>query len=392
MAEKAKITPRERAKLAAAKRRAGEAKKGGFHLVAPMQVYVSVAVVVVSVISYFVFNATQSPPVIPLSEITASRVQLSDGRHVAFFERGVSSAQAKYQVLVLHAWHGCRLSLLPNISDEFLIDRGVRMVSYDRPGFGQSDPFPKRTVLTEAKDIAEIANLLDMGPKFYVLAFGMGGYAAWGALQAIPEKLAGVTMVAPVGSFVALNQTLDEVEAAWTKLTYVDRILILVARNFPAFVHFTWNSFGLSKWSNHVVPYVTKESEQDNKLEEVDIEIISKPEIAEYLEQNAAEALRQGPTESIYRDIIVSSQKWGFDITDINLVDDRLPRFSGEIHIWQGTRDLVVPRWLQNYAKRALPGINLHVVEGVGHYFVLGNSTWTEKLIASLLHVPHAVE
>lgn len=84
---------------------------------------------------------------------------------------------------------------IPGISDKLLEKYAVRVVSYDRPGIGQSDPHPKRNYNTSAQDMAYIADVLGMGDKFWVLGYSAGGAHAWAALHYIPNRLAGTPPV-----------------------------------------------------------------------------------------------------------------------------------------------------------------------------------------------------
>lgn len=65
---------------------------------------------------------------------------------------------------------------------------GIYFLSYDRAGYGESDPNPKRSVKSEAFDIQELADELEIGEKFYVIGISMGGYAAWSCLKYIPHR------------------------------------------------------------------------------------------------------------------------------------------------------------------------------------------------------------
>lgn len=65
---------------------------------------------------------------------------------------------------------------------------GVYIVSFDRPGYGESDPDPKRTVKSLALDIEELADQLGLGPKFYITGFSMGGQVVWSTLKYIPHR------------------------------------------------------------------------------------------------------------------------------------------------------------------------------------------------------------
>jgi pimeloyl-ACP methyl ester carboxylesterase len=61
-------------------------------------------------------------------------------------------------------------------------------VSFDRPGYGESDPNPKRTVKSIPLDIEELADQLGLGSKFYVIGFSMGGQVVWSCLKHIPHR------------------------------------------------------------------------------------------------------------------------------------------------------------------------------------------------------------
>jgi len=61
-------------------------------------------------------------------------------------------------------------------------------VSFDRPGYGESDPDPKRTPKSISLDIEELADKLGLGSRFYVIGFSMGGQVVWGCLKYIPHR------------------------------------------------------------------------------------------------------------------------------------------------------------------------------------------------------------
>lgn len=69
-----------------------------------------------------------------------------------------------------------------------LEELGAYVVSFDRPGYGESDPDPNRTAKSLALDVEELADKLELGSKFYVMGFSMGGQAVWGCLKFIPHR------------------------------------------------------------------------------------------------------------------------------------------------------------------------------------------------------------
>jgi len=65
---------------------------------------------------------------------------------------------------------------------------GIYIVSFDRPGYGESDPDPNRTLKSIALDIEELADQLVLGSKFYVVGISMGGQIVWNCLKYIPHR------------------------------------------------------------------------------------------------------------------------------------------------------------------------------------------------------------
>ncbi|OMO68305.1 hypothetical protein COLO4_29762 [Corchorus olitorius] len=59
------------------------------------------------------------------------------------------------------------VGILAWIYQEVTEELGVYIVSFDRPGYGESDPNSKRTVKSMALDIEELAYQLGLGFKFY---------------------------------------------------------------------------------------------------------------------------------------------------------------------------------------------------------------------------------
>ena len=71
---------------------------------------------------------------------------------------------------------------------ELMDELGLYIVTFDRAGYGESDPNPKRNVKSEAFDIQELADQLQLGPKFYVIGLSIGTYSVWACLKYIPHR------------------------------------------------------------------------------------------------------------------------------------------------------------------------------------------------------------
>lgn len=64
----------------------------------------------------------------------------------------------------------------------------IYFLSFDRAGYGESDPNPKRSITSEAYEIQELADKLDLGPKFYIIGVSLGAYPVWSCLKHIPNR------------------------------------------------------------------------------------------------------------------------------------------------------------------------------------------------------------
>lgn len=75
---------------------------------------------------------------------------------------------------------------IPGIRDPLLEEFGVRLVTYDLPGFGDSDPHPNRSLNSSALDMLYLANAVAI--KWKVLGFGIleWSYTCLGCLKVHP--------------------------------------------------------------------------------------------------------------------------------------------------------------------------------------------------------------
>lgn len=145
---------------------------------------------------------------------------------------------------------------------------GLYVVSFDRAGYGQSDPNPKRSLQSDVEDVEDLADGLGLRPKYYVVASSIGGYTGWGLLKYKPERLAGVAFSAPMVNFWWPGFPKSEVTKAWATQRTGDKMSYMVTHYLPSFTY----------WHNMVqkrLPYATLEAEDGSKaFNEKDQEII----------------------------------------------------------------------------------------------------------------------
>ena len=115
-----------------------------------------------------------------------------DGRVVHVYDDGDPAGP----LLVYH--HGTPLSgLLPSLWVQVAQAEGVRLVSFDRAGYGGSDRYPGRRIADVVADTEAVADALDT-ERFLVFGESGGGPYALGCAALLPARvIAAVSMSGP---------------------------------------------------------------------------------------------------------------------------------------------------------------------------------------------------
>lgn len=105
---------------------------------------------------------------------------LPDGRRLGYETQGAGAP-----VLTLHGAPGSRLTRFPYA--DRLAAAGVQQITYDRPGYGESDPLPGRTVADCVGDVAALLDHLDLD-RVAVAGGSGGGPHALALATLLPER------------------------------------------------------------------------------------------------------------------------------------------------------------------------------------------------------------
>ncbi|CAI9105615.1 OLC1v1004583C2 [Oldenlandia corymbosa var. corymbosa] len=175
--------------------------------------------------------------------VTSPRIKLSDGRYLAYKEAGVSKEKAKHKVILIHGFDTSKDLNFP-VPQDIIEELGIYFLSFDRAGYGDSDPYPSRSVKSEAYDIQELADKLEIGSKFYVIGFSMGGYPAWSCLRYIPHRLLGAALVVPFVHYWWPCLPAELAKQAFRKLLPQDQWTFRVAHYAP----WLFNWWMTQKW------------------------------------------------------------------------------------------------------------------------------------------------
>lgn len=294
----------------------------------------------------------EDPP--PPAPVSSQRVRLSDGRYLAYMEKGVHRNKANHKIIIVHGF-GSSKEMNFHVPEELIDELGIYILLFDRAGYGESDPNPKRSLKSEAIDIQELADQLSIGSKFYVIGVSMGSYPTWGCLKYIPERLAGVSFVVPIVNY--RWPSLPE------RLIMCDYRRILVQLSYWFAKHAPWllHWWVTQKWhpSNSVAerkPVFFNDQDLEALKKSAGFPMLTKDKLQD---RDVFNTLRQ--------DFLACFGNWEFEPTKLN---NPFPENESSVHIWQGSEDKVVPVQLQRYVSRKLPWIKYHEVPDGGHLLV----------------------
>ncbi|KAJ8440523.1 hypothetical protein Cgig2_022964 [Carnegiea gigantea] len=279
--------------------------------------------------------------------VTSPRIKLKGGRHLAYREAGVSKEEAKYKIVIIHGFDSSK-DLNLSISQELIEGLKIYLLFFDRAGYGESDPYPKRSVKSEAYDIQELADGLQLGPK-----------------------LAGVALVCPFVHYWWPCLPSDLSKKALKKLLVQDQWAFRVARYTP-WLYCWWMT---QKW----FPSLSVVSGNPAIFSRSDLEIIKK--LSEVPPVGQEKIRQQSVHESLHRDIMVGYGEWEFDPLDLS---NPFPNNEGSVHLWQGYEDRIIPFEVNRFISGKLLWIKYHEVPDSGHLVFFDQSKFDSILRALL--------
>ncbi|XP_030503020.2 uncharacterized protein LOC115718395 isoform X1 [Cannabis sativa] len=303
--------------------------------------------------------------------IISQRIRLKDGRFLAYKEKGVPKTRSNYKIIIVHGFGSSKD--MNFLAPQDLVDElGIYFLLYDRAGYGESDPNPKHSVKSEALDIQELADQLQIGSKFYVIGVSMGSYPTWSCLKYIPERLSGVAFVVPI-----VNYKWPSFPRKLIKDDYRRKLVqcgVWMANYVPGLLYWLVTQ----KWLPTTSSVMNRKPVLFNSR---DIDALKKTKGFPMLTPEKLQ--HKGVFDTLRGDFVVAYSEWGFDPMELR---NPFPNENRScVHIWQGYEDKVVPFELQRYVSSKLPWIKYHEVVDGGHLIVHYNGLCEAILRALLL-------
>jgi pimeloyl-ACP methyl ester carboxylesterase len=271
-------------------------------------------------------------------------VRAAEGRRLAVEVQGDPAGSP---VFLLHGTPGCRLGPCPR--GMVLYRLGVRLITFDRPGYGGSDRLAHRTVADAAADVATIADAYGF-ERFAVVGRSGGGPHALACAALLPGRVTRAAVLVGLAPWAA--EGLD-----WFAGMSDSNIL-----------GYTAAAAGHGTLAARLTP-VAKEIRADparlvadvrDEMHASDRRVMADAGIRALLVQNYAEALRTS-ADGWIDDALAFCSPWGFDPAAIAV----------PVLLWHGEDDVFSPVGHAWWLAERIPHASVVVQPGAAHFGAL---------------------
>ncbi|WP_433533129.1 alpha/beta fold hydrolase [Micromonospora sp. CA-263727] len=251
-----------------------------------------------------------------------------------------------FPVFLMHGMPGSRSGPKPRSMILHLL--GIRLICYDRPGYGRSTRRQGRRVVDAALDVQAIADRLEL-EKFAVVGRSGGGphALACAASDLFTDRLTRVAVLvspAPIDApgldwYAGMAPSNIEAyrEATSDRRRLIESLTLRAdrTRQDPA----------------SVVSFI------DGELSPADRNVVEDVALRRLLTESYAEAVRFG-ADGWIDDALALSQDWGFDPSSIKV----------PVRLWHGAEDAFSPVAHTRWLKSQIPHAEFEEQPGVGHF------------------------
>ncbi len=246
-----------------------------------------------------------------------------------------------HPVFVLHGTPGSRLLYRKHVEDA--TRRGLRLIGYDRPGYGGSTPARGRRVADAATDVLAIAHALGLD-RFAVWGHSGGGHHALACAALLPDR---------VVSAAALAADAPYSEVTAEGLDWFRGMSDWHRQYFRAMIE---DPLALDELT---APEIRARAEFRERLASI-LSDVDRAALTDELIDYAMASEREGQREGLAGgrdDTLAELAPWGFELAGI-----RVP-----LQIWHGRHDRFVPFAHGEWLAAHLPRAEAHLESEEGH-------------------------
>lgn len=274
------------------------------------------------------------------------QVQVQAGRELCVEVYGGASERT----FLIHCGSpNSRLLFEPWVADA--AERGIRLISYDRPGYGGSTPQPGRSVADGADDVRAIADHLGI-ERLAMWGFSGGGPYTLACAALLPDLVAAAAVVGSIAPWMApgldyfTGMGQDNREDMELFLSDRDAARKKARKDWEQEISVTPEQLG-EAWRT--------------LLSDVDAAVVT-GEFARYIVRCIQDGLAPGE-QGWWDDGVADMESWGFDFESI-----RVP-----VQVWHGREDRFVPFQHGQWLAEHVPGAEPHLSDNDGHLTLLVN-------------------
>ena len=292
--------------------------------------------------------------VTPIASSSGLTARGSGGRSIGYAEFGDPNGKP---VMLFHGFGDSRLTRYPD--DALTARLGIRLITFDRPGIGLTDPMKELTILDRTDDAVDLANSLGLG-DIAVLGWSGGAPYALAAAGCMAGKVRRVAIVSGFGPF----------ERPGFK------------RLAPREIKRVMTILKVAPWMANVMATESQKQLEGNATGAMetsrglggsaDAGVLNMSGVRANVTSGAEEAFRQGPAGVANDMLLLFRFKWGFNPEDVHTPVD----------LWYGDSDQMTPPDVGRGLASVLPQPRLRMVPGAGHLLYLRN--W-EEILRSLV-------
>jgi pimeloyl-ACP methyl ester carboxylesterase len=268
-----------------------------------------------------------------------SVVRTEDGRQLSVESWGDPRGKP---VFLLHGTPGSRSGPRPRA----IRMHGIRLIAYDRPGYGGSDRLPGRDVAHAARDVAAIADALDI-ERFAVMGRSGGAPHALACAALLPRRVtraAALVGLAPresEGLDWYSGMTISNVESFMT----AERSRVALAEKLEP------RAAAIRSDPTANLPFLVDD------LPDADREVLANMGIRNMLLSNLSGAFANSPYGWI-DDVHSFVSPWGFDLS----------RITVPVLLWHGGKDVFVPLTHTLWLAKRIHTASLTINDGEAHF------------------------
>jgi pimeloyl-ACP methyl ester carboxylesterase len=273
-------------------------------------------------------------------EVLSFSLTLSDGRSL---DVNVSGPDDGVPFVVHHGTPGERTQYPPFA--EAAAARGLRYVSYSRPGYGGSSRYPGRSVADCAEDTAAILDHLGAGQCYTVGASG-GGPHALACAALLPDRVLACATVAGLAPFGV--DDLDFLEGMGSENRQEFGAALVGPHELQAYLEDQAKAFAGVTGEQVAAAF-------GDLVSPVDVEALT-GDFAGYVAESIRYAVSNG-SWGWFDDDLAFTRPWGFE----------LDRIGVPVVVWQGRQDRMVPFAHGQWLVAHVPGAMARLLPREGH-------------------------